>query len=343
MGYLLDILTALAGAVVAIAVVVVVSYFQDWDAQHMLLGILYSCTILSRITGTSAGVLRLFSRFRQIALQNVLASFFRLIGVFAAYLADSELPGFLFAWGAADIAGRIYLVCAGQLELSRAGIRNIVGADLVRFSDRFAGFWSFIWSTNLHSSMKILTKEADILLIAAMLGNSSVALYKIVKTIGTTMAKLTEPLYQAVYPSMANLVAKGKIKELQRLTFKPLLPALFVSFSGLLTFILLGQKFIVLVFGVPFLDSFGPASIYLLGTCLSMATFTFHPAMLAFGKASLSLRILTVSNVVYLLIMAPLILTLDLAGAATAYVVFYFVWSCAQFYHIKKIISGATV
>lgn len=337
-GFVLDGSTALVGAILAASLAWLLGRWQGWDEQHVLMAVSYSFTILFHVSGTPTAALRLFDRFKLISLQHAAAAAIKLAAVSVVFASDGGLALFLLAWAVADVLGRFLLIYFAMVEFSSRNILRISKSSLANLSVRFAGIWNFVWTTNIHSAVKLGLREADVFIVGAAIGSGGVGLYKIVKAIGSVLAKLTDPLYQAIYPDLARFAGERNLGALKRFMFLPMKFVVPFSVLGMFAFWLVGEYLIGAVFGADYVAAFLPALVYLIGTIIAMSTFSFHPAMLSLGKAQLSLGILIISTITYLALLHQMTNTFGLVGASAAYVIFYLVWAGLQLSSILKVL-----
>jgi O-antigen/teichoic acid export membrane protein len=338
-GFVLDVTTATVGTVLAASAVWLVGQWQEWDKPYVLMAVAYSLTILFHIAGTPTAVLRIFDRFGRVAAQNLAAAAIKLLGVTIATVLDAGIWAFLSVWAVSDVLGRLLLIQFALKELQYRDIRRISRSSMSSLSARFPGIWGFVWTTNLHSSVKLGLREADVMVVGSFLGAAGVGLYKIVKSIGSTLGKFTDPLYQAVYPDLARSAGARTWDTFKHLIFAPLKYVLLTGILLVAVFVLVGQQVIELLLGSEYSESFRPAVVYLAGTIIAMSTFSFHPAMLSLGKPHLSLGILITSTTFYLASLYFLTNAFGLEGASASYVLFYVLWASLQWFFIKKALT----
>lgn len=338
-GFLIDGSTAVLGAVIAASASGIVGGWLGWSQEHIFMAAAYSLTVLFHVSGTPIAILRLFDKFKKIAIQQVYAAFIKLFGVTLAYLMDADLWVYLLVWALVDILGNTLLLYFAHRELRSQQVTNIFQASVSSMSSRFSGIWGFVWTSNLHASVKLGLREVDIIMIGMITGPVGAGLYKIVKTIGSTVSKITDPLYQAIYPDLSNCVSKKNFDSFRHLIFAPMKPISIAAPPLILLFYLFGDHAIGFVLGEDFVGVYWPALVYLVGTLLAMITFAFHPALLALGKAHYSLLILITSTMLYLLLMYSLTIRIGLLGAAVSYILFYIIWASLQFFIITMAIN----
>lgn len=338
-GFLLDSSTAALGALVSASAAGLVGSWLNWNQEQILMAAVYSGTVLFHINGTPIAVLRLFDKFSKTAIQQVYASAFKLSGVVLASSIGADLWGFLLIWALTDILGKLLLIYYALQEVSKRKLAGIYQSKLGKMSDRFNGIWNFVWVTNVHSSVKLGLKELDTILIGSILGASGAGLYKIVKAICSTVAKVTDPLYQAVYPDLARQVSRKSFKEMRSLIIRSSGIVFVILIPVLSLYYVAGEYILELILGEQYLDAYIPSLIYLVGTGIAMLTFSFHPTLLSFGKANLSLYVLIFSVLVYLVFLYYLTSHYGLIGASFSYVIFYATWGLIQFYVIKTLLN----
>lgn len=330
-GFLIDGSTAILGAVIAASASGIVGGWLGWSQEHILMAAAYSVTVLFHVSGTPIAILRLLDKYKKIAAQQVYAALIKLVGVALAYQMDAELWVYLLVWALVDIIGNLLLLYFAHRELRNQKITDVSHASVASMSTRFSGIWGFIWTSNLHASVKLGLREVDIIVIGMITGPVGAGLYKIVKTIGSTVGKITDPLYQAIYPDLSNCVSRKNFDDFRHLIFAPMKLISVVVPPVILLFYLFGDYVIGVVLGESFVTAYWPTLVYLVGTLVAMITFAFHPALLALGKAHYSLLILIASTLLYLLLMYSLTIRIGLLGAAVSYLLFYVVWALLQF------------
>jgi O-antigen/teichoic acid export membrane protein len=325
-GTLLDAGCAVVGTGLALALVPLIAPFLGIEPGDTRLFLLYSVVILSRAVATPTGVLRLFDRFDVLALQNLVVGFTRVFFIGIAFAFRPSLGAFLLAWGAAEVLGNLMLITQAWRQLGRRGYA-VMGTRVRSALQSHPGLWSFVWTSNLHSSMKLGLREGDVLALGAIAGPGAAGLYKVVKQIESVASKAFAPLTQVIYPEIAAAAAHADRRRILKLLRVASLLALCVFGAFLLLFWAGGASAIRVVLGPGFVPAFEPGLVYLAGTLISAATLAFQPAALALGMPQRSLRVLVVSIVVYAVAFVALAPRFGLMGAAIAYVGFYLTWS----------------
>lgn len=338
-GYTLDVSTAIIGAILAVGGVWLIGGWIGLKQEHKLIAAAYCLTIVFHVSGTPIAILRLFDKYKKTAIQQVYASGFKLIGVSLAFILGADLWWFLLVWALAEILGNILLNIYAYKELTHRNINHLHSSSTRNLSGRFKGIWGFVWTTNLHSSIKIGLSDVDIIIISILIGSSGAGIYKIVKLIGSTLSKISDPFYQAVYPNLATAFSSKKSNDFFRVIFIPMKFMTLITLIAIGVFFAFGQPLIEFILGAEYLLAYYPALIYSIGAFIAMVTFGFHPALLSTGRAKISFYILIFCTIVYLSLIFPLVAFYGLTGAAMSYVLFYLLWASIQFMVINFIIK----
>lgn len=343
--FLLDILTALIGYFLSIFIAFSIRYYLGWSNEIVWLIVIYSFTTLVNISGPPAGILRLFDRYKLLTFYSVFFSIIKLIIIFTLHIYSFDMLVILIGITIAESLKRIVLIYLSFREMAYANCSGFMSCNMSIAIREFKDIRKFLVATNLHSSIKLSLSELDIFLVGIFLSPTSSGFYKIVKLIGSNLSQITAPLYNAIYPDLATAVSVKNSKKFYDLVLKPIpIVGIVVLFSNTI-FNMFGKNLIELTIGKEFISVFYPSSVYLIGVSIAMCTFSLHPALLALGVPSKSLKILLFSSSIYIFLLCLLVKLFGLIGASISYVVFYVIWSVYQALEIhkesqKKIISS---
>ncbi|KIH75412.1 Membrane protein involved in the export of O-antigen and teichoic acid [Geoalkalibacter ferrihydriticus] len=329
-GFLLDGATAVLGAVVAACAAWFVGQWRGWDDQLVLMAALYSFTILFHINGTPTAILRLFNKFKLVAYQNVIASVIKLVGVTIAFFSGAGLWAFLLVWAVVDVVGKLVLVFFAGQELTAKGYRGLWGSSTKAISQKFKGIWAFVWTTNINSSIRMTSRELDVMIIAGFLGPAAVGLYKIAKQFASVIQKTIDPLYQAIYPELAKLFTRGEIKNFIFFGLRSSLIAGMFAALVWLGFYFFSEYIFLFTVGAEYLDAVGVLLWYMMAIVVATIAFPLQPAMLAMGLPHTTFWVHIGSTIVYFSVLYVALPSLGLIGAGVAYLVYYLSWSCAM-------------
>lgn len=342
-GYLLDIGTALLGAIVGAGGAWFFGQWQDWPPDAVAMASIYSVTILTHIAGVPTAVLRLYDRFKLFASVSFVASAIKLIGILIVSFITSDLWIFIFVWGLADVVGNILLLIYSHRELAKHGYVKIRTASVKRMATRFPGIWGFAVAVNLNGSIRLLSKEADVFFIGALLTPAAVGLYKIAKQLANVLAMLIDPLYQAIYPALTKLYAAGNHIEALRLARRTAILASIVSLICFGILAIIAEPLLLNIFGREFTPAKDVMLWYAFAIVLALASFPLSPLIVAGGNPKVLLATLLISTALYFSALPWLISNNGLDGAGMAYVAFYVSWLTLSMafviYHGRKFLK----
>lgn len=329
-GFMLDGTTAILGTVLAASAAWFVGQWRGWDEQLVLMAAIYSFTILFHINGTPTAILRLFDKFKKVAFQNVIAAAIKLIGVTIAFTTGVGLWAFLLVWAIVDILGKLILIYFAYQELVHQEFHGFAQSSAKNISQRFYGMWGFVWTTNINSSIRMTSRQFDVMIIAAMLGPAAVGLYKIAKQFAAVIQKTIDPLYQSIYPELAKLFSIGKIKEFVRFVVRSSVLAGLIALDIWFIFYFFGGYIISLTVGNAYSDSLGVMLWYMLAIVVAASGFPLQPAMLSMGRPHTSFWIQIAATVIYFAVLLASLPVIGLIGAGVAYLIYYITWTLAM-------------
>jgi len=322
-GFCLDLGSAVIGTVLAMALAGPVVVLIGWDRSIQPLLMLYSILILFSWTGTSVGVLRLFDRFDLLSYSTVLSALTRLGGTLWCLLTEQGLYGFVIVFLITGITGALYQVLASLWVLRKQGVRGIIRQPLYGLCSRFPDIWEYVWTTNLSSTIRMLSREADQLLLAGLVSPSDLGLFRVAKQLSSFLPMLSDPLSQALFPQLASYWSQGRKKEfvtvIKRVTF-------FTSMAGLgiwLVFLIFGKWIIINIFGSVFQQAYLVTTVYMFALAIFLCCFSIVPSMLAVGLVRQVFFITIMSTFLYFVLLFLLVPMIGILGASLAYVGFF--------------------
>lgn len=336
-GFLLDISSAVLGTILAIALSGFVISLLGWDQSIRELLVLYSILILFSLNGTPIGVLRLYDRFDLLSYTAVLGAVIKLAGVTYCFFTNQSLLGFVIVYLITAIIGNLYQLLASLWVIRQQDLATFTSVPLRGLRSKFSGILDYVWTTNFNSTVRMLSRESDELILAALTTPSALGLYKIAKQFSKMLPKLTDPLYQSVYPELARLWVAGNYKGYLSLIKRSTLIVGFVTLLVWILFALFGKYIIIWTVGPVYQDAYWLAVLYMFALVIAVITFSFQPAMLAMGLPRESFKVQIIATVFYFILLIPLVgWWLGIMGAALSYVLYYVIWSCLMFARLRQ-------
>lgn len=326
-GFLLDTGSAVVGTLVALFSVRFIGSLLGWDYETVRLAAIYSFIILFHVQGTPVATLRIFNRFKNIAVIEIVGSGIVLLGTIIAWLLGGSLMHFVMLLTFTTIIGYGLLICFSFIELSRRNYHGIFYVSLKGICKSYPGLWGFVWTTNLNSSVKMGVKELDTIIVGTILGTGAAGLYKVVKQVTTSLAVIPGSFDQVIYPELTRLWERRRMKEFSGLIRKFAVLLGGIGIVGWVLIVVLGIPLIRITIGSEFIEAYGTLIWYSFAYIVVYTTAAFQPAMLAMGKPHIGLYVHIVSTVIYFVVLYVSLIMFDIIGAGTAYIIYYVIWA----------------
>jgi len=325
-GFTLDIASAIVGTALAMMLAGPVVHLLGWDVSVRSLLVLYSVVILFSLSGTPIGILRLFDRFDLLSYTAIVSSIVRLMGIVWCLLTRQALFGFVLAYLVTTVIGQLYLVFASLWVLKTQNITRIIAQPWHGIRARFPGIVDYVWTTNVNSTIRTLSREGDEFVVAGLTTPATLGLFKLAKQFSRILPTLLDPLYHSIYPEFTRFAAAGNKCAFVALLKRATLLVSVLAAGGWLSFLLLGRWFVALTAGTDYSQTYVVAAVYMLALIILLGGFALAPAMLSLGFPRRSLGAVCAATAAYFMALVPLISWWGITGAAIAYVIFALIW-----------------
>lgn len=334
--FITDLASHFIGFLVSVSIVLFASARTGWFEGQQPTVLLLSITILFGSTGAAVGALRLAGDFKILSIATPLSSMIILFGYGLSYWNNWSIESYIISRLVASFSASllVYIACIRRLLTSGLHLADIFRWRAVHNS--FRSYFAFLGTTNVNSTVNLIAKQSDILIVGAVLGNAAAGVYRIVKHFAQFPLLLQGPFYQAIYPQLAALRADGLRKEFKSLAVQSSFLAGGANALYWLGFLLLGKLLISLIFGQSYVDAWLVGLAYLAGTFVGSATLSLQPALLSFGKPGLSFQAHLIANVVFLVMMFSLLPQVGLLGAGVSFLVYYLVWASVMWRNVSR-------
>lgn len=335
-GFFVDIVSAIFGCLIAFAAVPFVAGLLGWDAVSTIAATIFCFEIAVHIEGTPTGVLRLFDKFKYVAIHAVCIAVFKLASVaMVLYLLGPNVIAVACAYCAADIIKSISLFIIALFVVNkRIGLKKVVTVGRHKLP---AGFFSFTMWSNLAGTADAPIQYFDVFFLS-LLSSEVVGVFKFFKQLLTVFTLLSTPVQQAVMPQLAELIAKGQndrafdaVKKIERTIIKVVGPCAALSVAvvppalGLLMDPLYGNYWLLFA---------ALASLTVVGITFS----ALHPCFTAYGLSKQSAGITLLANVIYLIACYLLLDVMGVMAIPLAMCVQYALTICLKTLYIQKVV-----
>ena len=205
-------LLELTGSLVAYGLVVLLSSLAARFFAHnpdlAYLFALYGLYVLASLFSESAiGLLQYFNRFGIIAYATIGQSILTILLIAAAFVRGGDLRDVVIAYLAGKVAWGLFITLAGLWQAQKAWGWVWWRTSLSLLAPRRADLVRFGISTNLSATIKLISRDSEMLWLAYFSTPLQVGYYKIAKAIMNVLMTPVTPLISTTYREVAREVA----------------------------------------------------------------------------------------------------------------------------------------
>ena len=173
--------------------------------EHIPLAIAYCTLIPTMSCATPAGALRLLDRFDLLSIQQIATPLIRSLGAVLAWISGLGMPAYLLSWYIADIVGDLVLWGMAVVVLDRHRMLDALRPSLFAAPRKLPKVWSFVWTTNLNTTLAVGKEPISNVIVGGMLGPAAVGIYKIATSVINSATKPATLMEKGFYPEIMRL------------------------------------------------------------------------------------------------------------------------------------------
>ena len=339
LGCIMDISTAILCFIISILLPNLIGGFLHWSNEMILCSEIFAITIISHFAGTPTAILRLFNKYNLVALSKTLAAIFKITAIVAYYLITKNLNlvSSTIIFMLTDFIGNILLVVFAFYNYSKKyKISDIIKAKMPKDAKSFISYT--LWGT-LSEIVDLPVQTIDVCIVS-VLGNATVAIYKIFKQIIGIISKVTGPIQQSILPQFSELSAKGNEKrgfevviKIHKTILKYTLPISILV--GVTSYFWLGK-----LYDMTYANYWYILFIYLMIQTYALSYTTIHPFFITLGNMRINAIIEFTANIVYLIVSYILVRAMGLLGITIAFLIQILLNIFLKYFCIKKMIEN---
>lgn len=339
LGCIMDISTAILCFIISILLPNLIGGFLHWSNEMILCSEIFAITIISHFAGTPTAILRLFNKYNLVALSKTLAAIFKITAIVAYYLITKNLNlvSSTIIFMLTDFIGNILLVVFAFYNYSKKyKISDIIKAKMPKDAKSFISYT--LWGT-LSEIVDLPVQTIDVFIVS-VLGNATVAIYKIFKQIIGIISKVTGPIQQSILPQFSELSAKGNEKrgfevviKIHKTILKYTLPISILV--GVTSYFWLGK-----LYDMTYANYWYILFIYLMIQTYALSYTTIHPFFITLGNMRINAIIEFTANIAYLIISYILVRAMGLLGITIAFLIQILLNIFLKYFCIKKMIAN---
>ena len=339
LGCIMDISTAILCFIISILLPNLIGGLLHWSNEMILCSEIFAITIISHFAGTPTAILRLFNKYNLVALSKTLAAIFKITAIVAYYLITKNLNlvSSTIIFMLTDFIGNILLVVFAFYNYSKKyKISDIIKAKMPKDAKSFISYT--LWGT-LSEIVDLPVQTIDVFIVS-VLGNATVAIYKIFKQIIGIISKVTGPIQQSILPQFSELSAKRNEKrgfevviKIHKTILKYTLPISILV--GVTSYFWLGK-----LYDMTYANYWYILFIYLMIQTYALSYTTIHPFFITLGNMRINAIIEFTANIVYLIVSYILVRAMGLLGITIAFLIQILLNIFLKYFCIKKMIAN---
>ena len=295
-------LTEIASSLFAFALVVSLSPLGARIFAHdpNLTGLFkfYGLSILANLMYESGlGLLQFFDRFRMIAIISVGQSVLTLLLIVGAFLTRGGLDMVVFAYLVGKIALALSISVAALWQARVEWGPGWWRVPLSVLADRRSDLVRFALNTNLSGTLKLITRDSEMLWLGAFSTPVQVGYYKIAKAITNLLMMPVTPLITTTYREVAREVAGGRWLNVRYLLRSGSILSATWTLPVSLGLVIFGQ-WIVAIYGLEFLPtSYISLLLLLIGVIVVNILFWNRSVLLPLGMPEYPTKVLFIGAI----------------------------------------------
>ncbi len=343
MAWLLDLASGIAGYGLALIGAIVVPLWFGLGEDAITNVAIVASVLIFNWRNIPTALLRIYDAFLPQAVFNNVASALQLVAVGILYWqGEQRIVVYLAVTTVNNIIGQLGFFLYAVWRARADGLFSVGSINLRTLSARCPGITKFVLATNGDGFVRVL-RDLDIFIVNALLGVAAAGLYRVARLLTQAMGQLTGPFYQSIYPELARLLVNNDHAGMLLLMRQSATILGCLTFVGWLGFMLLGEPFLTLVFGLEFAAAYPVAAWCLGGMVIWGIAHSLSPAMMAWHRAHTALRINFVTTCVYVLALYFLTSSLGLQGAGIALLIFYTLWGLVMWAAVSRLWKSVTI
>jgi O-antigen/teichoic acid export membrane protein len=227
---------------------------------------LYGSIVLANLIFESAsGLLQIFDRFRMIAIITAIQSTITLLLIVIAFLSKAGLAAVVVAYMVGKVVGALGTTLAALGQAKYMWGKGWWRVPLGLLAGERRSLLTFAFSTNLSSTISLVTKDSEILWVSAFLGTAQAGYYKTALALSNLLQLPVSPLPKATFPELSREIARRSWDNVRYILRQGSRLAAAYSVPVTVVLVIFGRWFIQLTYGVEYLPTYPALVILLVG------------------------------------------------------------------------------
>ena len=320
----IDVLSAVAGIVLAAAIALLLGPVLGWNRQVAWMGLGYASVVLLATRSTAVGILRLLDRFAAAAFAESMMPITRMAGALLALWFNPTPLGFLMAWACSEVVvSTTYWILAFRYGRRHIGAVKPVGIGEAR--RHFPGILNFSVASNINLSLLALINNVPIFLVGMFAGTTGAGYYRLAAQLGNAMTTFSQLMSRAIFAESTRHHMRGgqegDMTALRKLSRQISAAAALSAVLIILMLWLVGEWVLVKMSGAAYLPAY-PLLLLLAGAAaIEMAGVSFDPILMTIDRQRLTVMVRLVECAILGALLVVLLPRMGAQGAALAVLV----------------------
>ncbi|WP_337232271.1 lipopolysaccharide biosynthesis protein [Citrobacter portucalensis] len=306
--------------IVAFIIYALIGYFCEIGYSiHLVFILILSLFFIQN--GTIIGILRKKNEFGFISCCYIFSMLAKLVGIFMLSHSNAEAI-FMYTL-------YVDLACWSVLTLYvlKKNNSNLLETIIITKLEIIDYFKFSCWGT-VHAIIDLPVTQLDKFIVATFLGPNSVAIYNIIKRLGSIMEQISEPINQILYPRFTEIIKNNDINDVFVIAKKIILLVFCLSIFILIFYYLSINWFDVKFFNEQLFNYRWIIFIFLVGQSIVLMLSWLNPFSVALGLMKENMITLIITNTIHCIVIFSLTKYIGFVGAVFSvfiqYAIFYF-------------------
>ena len=342
LSYVLDVGSGAVSFIIAIVTAKVISKYVIHSPEAYIYIWIYAVGLFVETAKlTSDAILRVFEKYKNIAVINSLENLTQLVFVAALLLLGLGIKGALYGLVISNFIAAAVRLWAVMRALEEKKLGSWLSADIFLIKGQWKEIAWFLGNTSFMATLKTGSdKYLGMMILGFFAGKEAVAFYRIANSVAGILNRIVDTLYEAIFPELIKFTTikamdefRKYIKDSTKNLMKLIVPVtvLIIVFAG---------PIVRLVFGEEYAPATNTLRILAFGVLIARYTYWINPALLAMDRPGVRTTFYVITTVVYLVLMFILVPQHSYIGAALAFLGFAVIKSALSFvvfgYYMRK-------
>ncbi|MEQ9619392.1 MAG: oligosaccharide flippase family protein [Deltaproteobacteria bacterium] len=343
LSYLLDVASGAFSFVIAIVTAKLISTYIIHSPDAYIYIWIYALSLFIETAKlTSDAILRVFDKFKKIALLNTVESIIKLLLVAVFLFAGYGIKGALYAFVLSNFIAFALRMWVVIRTLYEKNLGNWLGADIFLIKGQWKEIAWFLGNTSFMATLKTGNdKYLGMMILGFFAGKEAVAFYRIANSVATIVNRVVDTLYEAIFPELIKFTSSSSLGQFRKFIKESTKNLLKLIIPVTVIIIALAEPIVRYAFGSDYLPAVNALRILALGVLIARYTYWINPALLALGRPGVRTLFYVVTTAAYLALMLILVPPYSYIGAAFAFLGFAVIKSGLSFAVFGKLMRKA--